>query len=227
MIHHDASIKQFAKNLRREGKTFGEIQQCLKMRIPKSTLSEWCKGIALPAEYAGRLLKINYLNLRKGRERARQKAAEKKLQITTHYQKRSRSLITKVNKDIAKLLLAVLYLGEGTKRYGSLMLGSADVGIIQLFLKLLAQCYGITKDMIRCRISYRVDQDIDALQQYWMHVLQLPKKQFYKTIPDPRTTGHITKKLNYKGVCVVYVVKSTNIHKELEVIADLLKNTLE
>ena len=127
-----------------------------------------------------------------------------------------------INKDIAKLLLAVLYLGEGKKKSGLLMLGSSDVNIIKLYIELLKKCYKITDDRIKCRISYRADQNIKHLTDFWSKELNLPIKNFYKTIPDPRTVGRNTKNKKYKGVCVVYILKSSRIHLELKIISEII-----
>ena len=40
------------------------------------------------------------------------------------------------------------------------MLGSSDPTIMLLYIKLLRLCYGIIAVQMKCRISYRADQDI-------------------------------------------------------------------
>ena len=215
-------MKKEAQKLRRQGKTFGEIQNTVKLKIPKSTLSNWCKGIPLPAAYQERLNKINYINLRKGKVAAIQRSFKIKKQLTGLLKNENKHLLKIINKDVGKLLLSVLYLGEGAKRPGSLMLGSSDVSIIKLFLRLLKICYGINKNLAKCRISYRVDQNINTLTQYWSRAINIPVKNFYKTIPDPRTLGRKTGQASYKGVCVVYILKSSKIQLELKIISEIL-----
>lgn len=215
-----------AQNLRRAGKSYGEIQKAIGIKIPKSTLSDWCRGIILPEEHRKRLTALNYTNLRRGRELALRNIREEKDRFLQLLKNRNGRLLKKVNKDVAKLLLAVLYLGEGKKQDGLLVLGSSDPGIIKLFLALLKMCYGITTDRVKCRISYRVDQPIALLTRYWMKIVGIPAESFYKTVPDPRTAGRATKKKDYKGVCVIYILNSTKIHKELEVVANMLMGGL-
>ena len=70
---------------------------------------------------------------------------------------------------------------------------------------------------MKCRISYRADQNIKSLQNYWSRLTGISLKNFYKTIPDPRTIGKPTKKKDYKGVCVVTCAGS-HIQLELEAI---------
>lgn len=54
------------------------------------------------------------------------------------------------NKDVKKIALAMLYLGEGGKKQrGSLMFGNSDPVIINLFLRYLRDCYNIDEKKFR------------------------------------------------------------------------------
>lgn len=215
-------IKERARKLRRRGKSFGEIQNIIGLKISKSTLSDWCKDIPLPAAYQKRLEKINYINLRKGRDLAIKRALEERKEFEQSSRNKNKHLLKKIDEDAGKLLLSALYLGEGAKRPGLLMLGNSNVNIIKLFLRLLEFCYGVGKERIKCRISYRKDQDINKLTKYWSREIGIPIQNFYKTIPDPRTNKQRTRKKDYMGVCVVHVLQSSAIHVELEIISEIL-----
>ncbi len=120
----------------------------------------------------------------------------------------------------------MLHLGEGAKwkSHRGLMLGSSDPDIIRLYIKLLKICYGKKNTDMRCRISYRADQDINELETYWSKITNISRSNFYKTRPDPRTVGKPTKNKDYKGVCVI-TSSGTDIQLELESIAKIiLKN---
>lgn len=127
------------------------------------------------------------------------------------------------DKETLRVLLSILYLGEGSKwkSHSGLILGSSDPNIILLYIKLLQLCYGIKPGTLKCRVSYRADQDIKQLERYWSKVTAIPLENFYKTIPDPRTVGKPTKNLDYKGVCVI-VGGSSTIQLELELIPLLI-----
>ena len=127
------------------------------------------------------------------------------------------------DKDVLKMILATLYLGEGSKwrSHSGLVLGSSDPDIIRLYIRLLSLCYGIESKQLRCRISYRADQDIQKLQRYWSRISKIASKNFYKTIPDPRTIGKPTKRKDYMGVCVVSCGGS-HIQLELQAIPKLI-----
>ena len=146
-------LKNKVQSLRKTGKTFGEMQKIVGIKIPKSTLSNWCKNIPLPPAFQKRLEKINYVNLRKASKLAIERSKNAKLNLIKDLRKNNKHLLSKIDKNVGKMLLAMLYLGEGAKRDGILMLGSSDVNIIKLFLKLLELCYEIDRDLIKCRIS--------------------------------------------------------------------------
>ena len=87
-----------------------------------------------------------------------------------------------------------------------------------LYIELLKTCYGIERDKLHCRVQYRADQVIDKLEHFWSKKTGIPRKNFYKTKPDPRTVGKTTKNFGYKGVCVVSC-GGTKIQLELEGLA--------
>ncbi|HLD21589.1 MAG TPA: hypothetical protein VJB65_01705 [Patescibacteria group bacterium] len=103
----------------------------------------------------------------------------------------------------AKIALAMLYLGEGTKCQGrcTITFGNSNPIIIRLFLALLRKCYPIDESKFRCTIQCRADQNIENLTHYWTSVTNIPLHQFYKSRIDKRTIGKITMKPKYNGVC--------------------------
>ena len=66
MVYSSNTIPEVLK-LRNQGKTYGENRLLLKLNIPKSTLSEWCKKATLPKNYANRIAALNFNNLNKAR----------------------------------------------------------------------------------------------------------------------------------------------------------------
>ena len=196
----------------------------IAIKVPKSTLSSWCDDIKLPTWYQEKIDKLNHKNLNKGRKIAYIANKIKRENLLNDLRKQNEHLAQELQKaDMRKVALAMLYLGEGSKwkSHRGLMLGSSDPEIIRLYIKLLHLCYGITAVQMKCRISYRADQDIKKLERYWSYVTKVPLKNFYKTIPDPRTIGKATKRTDYKGMCVI-TYGSTKIQLELEMIPRIL-----
>jgi hypothetical protein len=196
-------LRKKATILRKQGKTYSEIQRKLKKPIPKSTLSYWCKSIKLSKKYRERIQKIFLNNAKKGRKVAlivNKIKREKYLRSIANRNKHLAKVFK--NRGVAKIALAMLYLSEGSKyQRGSLMFGNTDPFIISLYMHLLRRCYNINESKFRCTLQCRADQNIKKLEKFWSHITKIPLSQFYKARIDPRTIGKPSKKLDYKGVC--------------------------
>lgn len=218
-------IKNCIRSLRKEGLTFQEINKAIKMNVSKSTLSNWCEGIKMPKFYYQKVARLNRQNMAIGREIASSTRKKESVDFIQNLRKVNTSLLRKFerDKDVKKIALAILYLGEGSKWKGhrGLMLGSSDPNIVCLYINLLKEVYNISKQSLHAGISYRVDQNLNKLITFWSKTTGLNKNQFYKTKPDARTIGKPTKNKNYKGVCVISCA-GTKIQLELEEISKML-----
>jgi len=132
-------------------------------------------------------------------------------------------LVKKIDIYLYKLLLSILYLGEGAKygRSSTLTLGSSNPLIIKLYLKLLKKSFTIDNSKFRVRIQCRFDQNIKKLEKYWKETTAIEKKQFYPTYIDKRTKGKPTLKKDYKGVCTIHYFDK-KIQLELIYLADAI-----
>ncbi len=204
------NLKEKAIKFRKQGKTYLEIQNSLKVAIPKSTLSYWCRNIKLPKEYQERIQKIVLNNAQRGRAVALIVNRVRREKYLKSVADRNKHLaIVLKNKDTAKIALAMLYLGEGGKNQrGSLLFGNSDPFIISLFLCLLRNCYNIDEKKFRCTLQCRADQNIKTLEKFWSKITQIPLSQFYKARIDPRTIGKLSIKKDYKGVCRIDYLSS-------------------
>lgn len=191
--------------LRKMGKTYPEILDNLKCNIAKSTLSNWCKNIKMSEAYLKNIKKIQLENLSKARTlslRAIKIRQENKFKQI--YKDNIHLIKFKKNIDIAKTMLAIIYLCEGTKKSksnSSVTLGNSDPSIIKLFLQLLRFCYKIDEDKFRCTVQCRHDQEINKLENFWSNTTGIPINQFYQARIDPRSIGKKSLKTDYKGVC--------------------------
>lgn len=224
---HSPILQKRVKGLRSHGKTYAEINRLLKIKLPKSTLSEWCKDVTLPKWYQEKIDQLNNKSLSKAQRYAHAQLMRKREIFLDTVKKEAGVVLRQFNVSACKVSLAMLYLGEGAKWQGhsGLMLGNSDPNVILLYVMLLEKCYNIKIEQLKCRIGYRADQNINELEKYWATITGIPRSNFYKTKPDPRTKGRKTRKLDYKGVCVISCAGS-QIQLELEMIAKLLLENL-
>jgi len=211
------------------GGTYSEINQALQLNVPKSTLSFWFKDISLPQDYAQKIVNLNVVHLNKVRLLANQANKVKREEAFKHIKVVNLPISKAIeNKETAKIALAMLCLGEASKSANSksFYFGNSDPKIITLFLELLKICFDFEIEKVRCTVQCRADQDVQALEDFWMHVTKMPKRLFYKSRIDLRTLGKITKKINYKGVLRIDYFDS-KVRYELESLADLIYNRLK
>lgn len=195
-----------AVELRKLGKTYGEIRNIIGKNIPKSTLSLWCNKIYLTSEQRKIIDKKVIENCKKGMEVAWIVNRERRKKYLKSIVNRNKHL-SKIlkNRDIGKVALSMLYIGEGSKGFNrsSLRFGNSDPFVIDLFLNLMRKCYTIDEKKFRCTILCRADQNIGKLETFWTDITKIPLSQFYKTRIDSRTIGKPSKKIDYKGVCAI------------------------
>ncbi len=228
MQRYPQSVIIQAQQLRSSGKTYFEIKQELGMLIPKSTLSGWCTKVKLPPNYQEKIKQLSSQNLHRGRLLALVSNKIKREKFFQESSKINLPISLKVHdRNVAKIALSMLCLGEATKSKGgakSLSLGNSDPRIVKLFIVLLKKCFdSFSTEKVRCTVQCRADQNIEELENFWISTTGIPKRLFYKARIDPRTIGKPTKKKNYKGVLRVDYFDSKIWH-ELETLADLVYN---
>ena len=211
--------------LRSQGKTYSEITNAIGIKIPKSTLSDWCQEVTLPYWYREKIESMNKMSLSKALRIAHASNEIKRDRLLNTIRSENREVLSTMqfDKNSSKLILAVLHFAEGAKwrSHKGLQFGNSDPKIIRLYIHLLSICYSISSEHLKCRIGHRADQNLVELQKYWSRTSGIPLQNFYKSIPDPRTVGKPTRDGNYKGVCVI-MGGSTAIQLELEMIPELI-----
>jgi len=215
------------KKLRKESKTYREIKDIVGKDIPKSTLSYWCKDISMSESYKEKARKINIENLKKAREKAVQVNQKKQEKLFKELAKNNQHLIRYLDKNVCKMLLSILYIGEGSKYINTryLKLGSSSPLIINMYLKLLFKSFNINNNKFRVTVQCRADQNVKELEKFWKSIINIENIRFYKTQIDKRTIGKKTIKKDYKGVCVISYF-DTKIQLELELLASQIEKWL-
>lgn len=217
--------KEKAILLRKNGKTYPEIQNALGLKVPKATLFYWFKNIKLTAIQEKRIRKQNLNSLKKTRQKALA-SIKKKREL---YLKSITDRVCSFNdiledKRIGKVVLSMLYITEGSRTSkSSISFGNSDPYIISLFLHLLRFCYTINEQKLRCTVQCRADQNIAQLENFWKKITGITRERFCKPQIDMRTLGKPTKKQNYKGVCRIYYY-SADLLLELRAIAEVIYN---
>lgn len=194
-------LKGEAIKLRKRGVSIGRIEH--RLGIPRSTLSGWLRNIEL-SQKQKEWLAQNWKNaLVKARKRAvlwHNTQKEKRLLAAKEEALETLEYIEVNDARILELALALLYLGEGSKKTDDTALGSSNPLILKFFLAILTKVYNLDIRSIRCELSLRADQDPQKMKRFWARQLKLPMSCFKRTSIDKRTVGSKTYS-HYKGVC--------------------------
>lgn len=209
--------------LRSKGYTFTEIRNLLKAPIPRSTMSGWCKYVILAKSSRQRIARIVLNNMSVARRKSLVDRSRRRVQFwNALFQNSKRCVAVLSDRRAAKLVLAALFIGEGSKKASSsLVFGNSNVHVIQLFLRLLRDCYIIDETKFRCTVQCRADQDQQRLVLFWSDVTGIPMNQFYRSRVDLRTVGKPSMQQGYKGVCRIDYF-SADVYNELRTISSVL-----
>jgi len=168
--------KGFAVKLRKEGLSYSEIQN--KIKVPKSTLSFWLKKIKLSKQQSQRL--------RQKRSEAARKGSQKKTLLTF---KKIQEIKIASAKDIKKISKRELWLMGITLYWKNISeddlkkgvhYNSSDPELIKLFLKWLHDIGGLEKEEIAFDIFARKHRHNtkERLTSYWSKITKFSKKSF-------------------------------------------------
>ncbi len=196
-------LKPNAIKLRNKGLSIGKIEHSLG--IPRSTLSGWFKNIKLSQKQKKKLI----LNWKNALVRARKRAVlwhnaqkEKRLKEAAGQATETMKRMDITDKKVLELALAILYMGEGTKRKVETAMGSSDPLILKFFLATLKTLYNFDLKKIKCQLNLRADQNPEKMKRFWSKELKIPLNNFGYINLDKRTIGSKTYPY-YKGVCHV------------------------
>ena len=194
-------FKSDAIKLRKQGFSIRQIERHLG--VSRSTLSGWLKYVRIAPRHSKRLLKRWKNALVKARKKAvlwHNAQKKKRLECAKFEAIKLLNSINVKDPKILEFALAMLYLGEGTRKSDETAMSNSDPTILKFFLVILRKVYNLDVGKIRCELGIRADQDPNKIRNYWARELRLPLKNFKCISVDKRTKGSKTYHY-YKGVC--------------------------
>jgi transcriptional regulator with XRE-family HTH domain len=202
MISKWFELKDKAISLRKKGKSIRDIEKRLK--IPRSTLSGWLKNIELSKSQKKALDKKWREALVLARRGSMLWHNQQKLERLKKAELEADNVLNsiKIDKNSLDIALAMLYLGEGTKKGDITSVGNSDPLILKFFVEGIIKNYNFDRNKIKCELHLRADQNQNKIKKYWSTELNIPLCNFLATSFDKRTIGRKTYK-DYKGVCIV------------------------
>ncbi|MEU6232993.1 hypothetical protein [Kitasatospora sp. NPDC047058] len=204
--------REAARRLRREGRTYDEIQA--ELGVSKSSISLWVRDLPAPRPSRERMRKAaetRWGPVRKRREEERQatKAA-------------ARAEIGPMSDRELFLLGVGFYWAEGTKdkpydRREHVQFVNSDPDVVALFLNWLA-LLGVCRSRWRLRVMIHETADAVAARRYWSDKTGVPPEDFQRTTLKRHSAKTARKNTGegYHGCLVVTVLGSADLYRRIE-----------
>ncbi len=192
-------IRDEALNLKRRGYSLSEIN--LKLKVPKTTISDWSRNIKLNKKAEDRLLS----KIKRGQLLG---AESKRLRVSVtnnRYLIEAKSQLNQlsIDKISSKFICSLLYWCEGAKdQYGGVRFTNSDPLVIKTFLKLFRNSFDLDERKFRVGLHLHKYHNINKQLEFWSQETNIPKKQFIRPYLKSNT-GHRVRK-NYPGCATIY-----------------------
>jgi len=195
-----------AKKLRDAGYSYNMINE--KLRIAKSTLSNWFKDTAFTPN------REIIHRVRYGPMKAAQVNHNRKVEEIKMLNQIGVKEIGIINKRDLWMLGLGLYIGEGSKSYETLQIVNSDPEIIKLAIRWFKEICGLENENIVIAIHIYPDNGEDKCIKFWKDITGLPLENFRKTQIDRRGNKSPIKKnkLPY-GTAHISIISKGNREK--------------
>ena len=168
-----------AQDLRRTGHSYPQIQKLID--VPKSTLSGWCRDVALTEKQALRLFNNKLRGAAKGRIIGAKRQQARRLAEIKEQKLLGEKEIGKISQRDRFLTGIALYSAEGTKADKSCSFANSDPKLIKFMTAWFREFCEVPESRLRGAIWIHDNLDTQNAMEYWSNVTGIPRPQFYKT----------------------------------------------
>jgi len=170
-----------ARELRAEGRTLAEIAGALG--VSKSSVSLWVRDVEFTPSPR-----------RTGAQRRPHPAHEAKLRQIEEMDADGVACLGALSEDAFLVAGVALYAGEGSKRDGAVKFANTDPRMIAFFCSWLRRFFDIDESRLRAKVYLHEGLDLDAAEEHWSGVTDIPRPQFAKAYrPEARSGLRHTK----------------------------------
>lgn len=163
-----------AIRLRKGGASYSQIRKAVK--VSKSSLSLWLRGMPLSKERLRNLQGFNAIRIEKYRETRRRTREARWAKVRETAGKDIGSL----NKRELFLAGLFLYWGEGGKtKTASTTISNTDPAVILFFMRWL-KLFKVPRNRLRVHVHLYADMNVQKELEYWSKTLKLPLSSFRK-----------------------------------------------
>lgn len=192
--------KNTAIKLRKEGLSYTEIRKTVK--VSKSTLSIWCRHIALDSQQEKRLNKVKMDGAMRGRLVGAKKQQLKRIEMTNDLIKSGKERVGKLTQNEFFIAGASLYLGDGMKGDKSVGFTNANPRLIRFMMRWFREFCDIPESSYRGAIWLHPGLDEKKAKLFWSKISGIPLEKFHKTYitVDKSNSRKIRKNIHKYGI---------------------------
>lgn len=170
--------REKAIDLRRKGYSVSEISD--KLSVSNGSISNWVKNVVLTEKQKLFLKNKSYTQevIEKRRlTRIRNESRKRESIILKHSNE-----ISKIDKNMLKMIGIALYWGEGAKTMnGMARISNSDPSLIKIGMRFFREICEVDNSKFRAHIHIHSIDAVMSAEKYWSDVTGIPISQFYKT----------------------------------------------
>ena len=203
-----------AQGLRKRGFSYSEIKQIIN--VPKSTLSGWCRDIALTEKQALRLFKNKLKGSARGRIIGAKRQQAKRLKQIADMLTEGKSEVGELSTRDRFLAGIALYAAEGTKTDKACSFANSDPRLIKFMSNWFREFCHVSEDRLRGAVWIHDNLDVGKAIKYWSNLTNIPASQFHKTyvVNNKNGSKKIRKNIHTYGVFSVKF-SDAKIHRRM------------
>ncbi len=169
---------QKAIDLRKKGYSVSDIST--NLHVSKGSVSTWVRSVALTNKQRSILKYRSYTPeiIEKRRQTRIKNEMEKRESIILNHSIE----ISKIDKNMLKMIGIALYWGEGAKTMkGMARISNSDPSIIKIGMRFFREICGVDNLRFRAHIHIHSKEAVASAEKYWSDITGIPIAQFYKT----------------------------------------------
>lgn len=165
-----------AITLRRQGNSIKKIAKLIG--AAKSSVSVWCRDIALTKKQQVLLIKNKAEGMKLGQLRSAELKRAKRLGVVADFQKEGIAFFNKLSKKEFFVFGLALYMCEGSKTHRRFVFTNSDPVLIKIMIKWLQEFYKTSTIQLGFRVQiHEMHKPREKIvQKYWKKYLSLPAK---------------------------------------------------
>ncbi|MFH1565596.1 MAG: hypothetical protein ABIB98_00135 [bacterium] len=193
-------LKFKAQNLRRKGLSYSEIGRVVK--VSKSTLSLWCRDVAITEEQALNLFRRKLVGAEKGRIIGAKRQQKKRLDNIKQLIIEGRNQVGTLTVRDHFIAGIALYLAEGTKADRAVGFANTDPAAIRFMMHWFRNFCKVPEEKFKGAIWLHEGLSERVAVGYWSRITNIKSSNFHKTYiaKNKKDSKKIRKNIHQYGV---------------------------